>query len=306
MGRKTNSNILRLGLKKNEWNSKYLEQTIEESSLYVYKNLEIKNYIYRFFKICGLLVHNCKLCYSNQRLEVFISYYTLLKATSEINSNHKFSLKKSMGVSTRKKSLVKKRLLAIREFKTNWPKASTSHKFSEVLLESLTIFTNRNLDIFITFQNLNKNLPLTLEAKKESIKTQSINKTLLQLRKFVNANFFEETVSVVLVVIIKRNSAKLLSDFIALQLTNMKRHNKFLGFLKQLLALTVKSNFSCVYGIKIVITGRFNGAPRANKKIIQTGNVPLQSFNATIDYSEATSYTPNGTFGIKVWINSNL
>ena len=60
-----------------------------------------------------------------------------------------------------------------------------------------------------------------------------------------------------------------------------------------------------VNGVKIVIKGRFNGAPRARSKIIQVGNIPLQSFKAKIDYSQTTSYTPNGTFGVKVWICEN-
>ena len=41
---KINSNILRFGLKKNEWNSKYIEKQAEKLSFYVYNDLEIKKY----------------------------------------------------------------------------------------------------------------------------------------------------------------------------------------------------------------------------------------------------------------------
>ena len=57
-------------------------------------------------------------------------------------------------------------------------------------------------------------------------------------------------------------------------------------------------------GIKIKIKGRFNGAPRARHKIIQIGTgIPALTISSKIDYGEITSYTANGTFGVKVWIH---
>ena len=38
MGQKINSNLFRLGIKKNEWKSKYFEKTKEEFSLYTYQS----------------------------------------------------------------------------------------------------------------------------------------------------------------------------------------------------------------------------------------------------------------------------
>jgi ribosomal protein S3 len=61
--------------------------------------------------------------------------------------------------------------------------------------------------------------------------------------------------------------------------------------------------FSIAKGIKIKIKGRFNGAPRAKHKIINIGNnMPVLTLNSNIDYAETTSYTSNGTFGVKVWV----
>ena len=93
----------------------------------------------------------------------------------------------------------------------------------------------------------------------------------------------------------------MLTEFISFQLSVIKKHNIFLIFLKQAIKLLQNSNLSAIKGIKIIIKGRLNGAPRARSKIIQNGNVPLQKKQANFFQSKSTSYTPNGTFSIKSW-----
>jgi small subunit ribosomal protein S3 len=66
------------------------------------------------------------------------------------------------------------------------------------------------------------------------------------------------------------------------------------------------SSLSNVDGIKILIKGRLNGVPRAKKKLILVGNVTTQKIEKNLDYSETTSYTTNGTFGVKVWISEKI
>lgn len=78
-----------------------------------------------------------------------------------------------------------------------------------------------------------------------------------------------------------------------------------LFFIKKIYSTLLPLKMCQIKGIKIVINGRFNGAPRSNQKIIKVGSIPLQSFNSCISYYEDTAYTSNGTFGIKVWICEN-
>ena len=59
-----------------------------------------------------------------------------------------------------------------------------------------------------------------------------------------------------------------------------RKDNYFLGFLKQTIMLLIKSDVSRLTGIKIVIKGRFNRAPRAKTNIICFGKFSLQSFNS--------------------------
>ena len=83
----------------------------------------------------------------------------------------------------------------------------------------------------------------------------------------------------------------------------MKRHNYFLTFLKRALLLMISLKFSSIKGIKIKIKGRFNGAPRAKSRLIQVGEIPLQTLKSTVSYHCSTSFTSNGTFGVQLWVS---
>jgi small subunit ribosomal protein S3 len=55
-------------------------------------------------------------------------------------------------------------------------------------------------------------------------------------------------------------------------------------------------------GIKVLISGRLNGAEMARSEGFKDGRVPLSTFRADIDYALAEAHTTYGRMGIKVWI----
>jgi len=55
-------------------------------------------------------------------------------------------------------------------------------------------------------------------------------------------------------------------------------------------------------GIKIMSSGRLNGAGIARREWYREGRVPLHTFRADIDYGTAESKTTYGIIGVKVWI----
>lgn len=55
-------------------------------------------------------------------------------------------------------------------------------------------------------------------------------------------------------------------------------------------------------GIKVMISGRLNGAEIARAEWNVAGKVPLHTLRADIDYATATARTTYGALGIKVWI----
>lgn len=55
-------------------------------------------------------------------------------------------------------------------------------------------------------------------------------------------------------------------------------------------------------GIKVMVSGRLNGAEIARAEWVVEGKVPLHTLRADIDYATATAHTTYGALGIKVWI----
>lgn len=55
-------------------------------------------------------------------------------------------------------------------------------------------------------------------------------------------------------------------------------------------------------GIKVMVSGRLNGAEIARSEWSVEGKVPLHTLRADIDYAVATAHTTYGALGIKVWV----
>lgn len=55
-------------------------------------------------------------------------------------------------------------------------------------------------------------------------------------------------------------------------------------------------------GIKVIVSGRLNGAEIAREEMLASGKVPLQTLRADINYARGFAKTTYGTIGVKVWI----
>mmetsp|Transcript_196 Transcript_196/g.469 ORF Transcript_196/g.469 Transcript_196/m.469 type:complete len:318 (+) Transcript_196:1073-2026(+) len=314
MGQKTNSIILRLGIKKNEWVSKYYEQNSEEHTLYNFKDLQIRKYLKQALYNEGLMLHSCKTSYTDKSVYIYVSYYQTIDSIDKISKSrskqkiiiHEYEpIKKTWRWYKKKKlnkrfSLVKryKNFLLQKKF-VNKPHLSKNSFFNN-LLESISLYTNKKLNIIITFKNIKNKFLKLFKSYKEKKK---LRQKIFSLRKYHRNLFFEEGVNILLLTLKIKNSSQFFANYISNQINNIgRKHNYFLVFLKRIITMFIDTELSKVKGIKIVIKGRINGRPRAKKRLIEIGQVPIQTLKSKIDYSESTSYTPNGTFGIKVWI----
>lgn len=55
-------------------------------------------------------------------------------------------------------------------------------------------------------------------------------------------------------------------------------------------------------GVKVMISGRLNGAEIARSEWYREGRVPLHTLRADIDYATAEALTTYGIIGVKVWV----
>jgi ribosomal protein S3 len=289
MGQKTNSTIFSLSTKKAEWKSKYIEKNVEESSVLLFQDVEIRNYLNRIFKVYGFLVHSCKIEYNHGNVIFLINLYNKKSETEKFykeESKEKLSLTKFYN-----------------NFSITNSKELISFIVNNILVVDLSLFL-KNKAISIKTHNLNKKLQLLIKSTKTNF--FEYKKVLKNFKRFLKNPIFKELLKISFIAITERNSAKLVAEAISSYYTKQKkRHGFVLFFIKKTFSSLIPLKMSQIKGIKIVITGRFNGAPRSNKKIIKAGSVPLQSFKSNISYYEDTAYTSNGTFGIKVWICEN-
>ena len=107
-------------------------------------------------------------------------------------------------------------------------------------------------------------------------------------KKDVQINIFE----------IKRpeTEARLVAESIAQQIEGRVSYKRAT---KMTIASTMRMGAE---GIKVMISGRLNGAEMARTEQYKEGRIPLHTFRADIDYHIAEALTVYGKIGVKVWI----
>lgn len=323
MGQKVNPNVFRANSPNNFWKSNYFSKNREDFSYYLHRTIAIRSYIDTLLEKSGLIVNECFISYNHSILDIYISFYTTYKISSISNSFGSRILKFRSFIRGRqkkiKKSFIKSdKLKSNEEFKVpvllalenilkkklveknmvNRVLSIQEQPYSEFklrLLKSLSNYT-KSSRIRIRLENLQNSTFQDLKRK------NNYRLVLQKLRSYTRQPFFKEALEIFILISRGFGSAKLLARFIAFQIEGVKRHNNFLTFLKRILFVFTQLKSSDLKGIKILISGRFNNAPRAKNRLLQFGRVPLQSIDANIDYYRTEAFTPSGAFGIKVWL----
>ncbi len=82
-------------------------------------------------------------------------------------------------------------------------------------------------------------------------------------------------------------------------ISDLEKRIPFRRAIKQAIARAEKA---AAKGIKIMVSGRLNGAEIARRETLFSGKIPLHTLRADIDYSRGTARTLYGAIGVKVWI----
>ena len=91
-------------------------------------------------------------------------------------------------------------------------------------------------------------------------------------------------------------NAQLIAENVAAQL---ERRISYRRAMKQSIGRAMRFN---ARGIKIMCSGRLNGAEIARSEQYHEGTIPLQTLRADIDYGFAEANTTYGIIGVKVWL----
>ncbi len=90
--------------------------------------------------------------------------------------------------------------------------------------------------------------------------------------------------------------AQLMAESIAGQL---EKRASFRRTMKQAISKAMRLG---VKGVKVMVSGRLDGAEIARSEQYHEGSIPLQTLRADIEYGFAEALTTFGIIGIKVWI----
>jgi len=343
MGQKTNPNIFQLG-KTKSWNTKFIEKKSQDFSKYSFKNVELNKFILKFFADNKLYVYNCKIFYSENVLNIFVSYLVnfekikhskILKTKNikkigvikkKIAPKKIFFLKKKRLFSNFLKKTIKSRntFLRIKKYSNkineNYEK-KISHFEKAWLLKKTKVKTFDSILKYNFFKKLSENISLFFIEKPKLIlnfyqfntfnkknfskkEIQFIKKNLNRLRKFNTNSYFKEGLQYILLSLKHNKSSNFLAEYLSKELQKHKKQHFFLNFIKKTFQVFNNNEFCIPKSIKIQVKGRFNGAPRSKKRVLQIGKpMSIIKLNSKIYYAQTTSFSSNGTFGIKVWIS---
>ena len=90
--------------------------------------------------------------------------------------------------------------------------------------------------------------------------------------------------------------AQLVAEGVAQQL---EKRMSFRRAMKQAIGRSVRAGAK---GVKMMVSGRLDGAEIARSEQYHEGSIPLQTLRANIDYGFATAHTTFGAIGVKCWI----
>lgn len=119
-----------------------------------------------------------------------------------------------------------------------------------------------------------------IEVIKKKIEELTGKKAVLKIQEIKNPN----------------KDAQLVAESIAASI------EKRVAYKRAMNQAIMRAEKSGVQGIKIMASGRLNGAEIARAEWSLAGRVPLHTLRADIDYATATAFTTYGALGIKVWI----
>ena len=90
--------------------------------------------------------------------------------------------------------------------------------------------------------------------------------------------------------------AQLVAEGVAAQL---EKRMSFRRCMKQAIGRSMRAGAK---GIKMMVSGRLDGAEIARSESYHEGSIPLQTLRADIDYGFAEAHTTFGMIGVKCWI----
>lgn len=120
-----------------------------------------------------------------------------------------------------------------------------------------------------------------------------------ELKKKIKSRFLNKKINFNLNILEIPNPS--LNAEIVLQnmIADIEKRVPFRRVIKQAISRVEKAGAE---GVKVIISGRLDGAEIARSETLSWGKVPLHTLRADIDYARGAAQTVYGSVGLKIWI----
>jgi small subunit ribosomal protein S3 len=123
-----------------------------------------------------------------------------------------------------------------------------------------------------------------------------------QLKDEIQARFYPQQLPVVRLEIVEDRYPEISATLVSQNIGNqIERRIPYRRACKQAVEKTMAMKQA--QGIKIIVSGRLNGAEIAREEKFQAGSLPLSRYKFDIDFAVYHAKTTYGVVGVKVWIN---
>ncbi len=119
------------------------------------------------------------------------------------------------------------------------------------------------------------------------------------LRKKIKEKFLDKKTTLNLNVQEVQNPSTSAEVVLQTMIADIEKRVPFRRVLKQSLGRVERAGAK---GVKVVASGRLDGAEIAREETLSWGKIPLHTLRADIDYASGAAFTIYGAVGLKVWI----
>lgn len=148
----------------------------------------------------------------------------------------------------------------------------------------------------VEIERVASNVKINIHTARPGVVIGKRSKELDELKKSIS-DLVKRDVAINIIEVRKPDlDAKLLAESVAF---HIERRVNFRRAMKEALNRAMRSRAK---GVKIMVSGRLNGAEIARSEKYHVGRVPLHTLRAEIDYGFAEALTKYGIIGVKVWI----
>lgn len=184
----------------------------------------------------------------------------------------------------------------LKEYKLKAKNNLVAHKRN--ISKVTKLFNDNNLNVKVSNLNL-------LLSEKEVLHAFEAFKTYANRLFQKRTSLFCDFLKLITLISNRKASVWSLAYIMALVFKPLqkKKHGMFVAFMNEIFTYLISQKDSQIKGVKMIISGRLKGKPRASLAKFSLGKISLTQQDANIESSQTHIYTIYGCFGLKLWIN---